>query len=110
MSRVDGKTQIYAVLGSPVQHSRSPEIQNAAFGAANLNAVYIALEVPAPRLAQALEGLHAAGVRGLSLTTPHKEASFPLARERTKEAEEARSVNTLRWEPEGWRAHATDGT
>ena len=109
MRRVDGKTQIYAVLGHPVHHSRSPEIQNAAFGAAGLNAVYVALEVPAPRLGQALEGLHAARVLGLNLTAPHKEPAFPLTRERTKEAEEAKAVNTLRWEPEGWKGHATDG-
>lgn len=109
MPRVDGKTQVYAVLGHPVHHSRSPEVQNAAFAAAGINALYVALEVPAPRLDQALAGLHAARVMGLNLTTPHKEAAFSLTRDRTKEAEEAHTVNTLRWEPEGWRGHATDG-
>jgi len=106
---VDGKTQLYAVLGEPVDHSRSPEIQNAAFRAAGMNAVYVALEVPPPRLRQALEGLHAARVRGLNLTSPHKEAAFSMTRSRTAEAEEARAVNTLRWEPEGWMGHDTDG-
>lgn len=109
MHRVDGKTQIYAVLGSPVHHTRSPEMQNAAFAAAGRNAIYVALEVPAPRLDQALDGLHAARVMGLNLTTPHKEAAFSLARARTQEAEEAHAVNTLRWEPDGWEGHATDG-
>ena len=106
---VDGKTRLYAVLGEPVDHSRSPEIQNAAFRAAGMNAIYVALEVPPPRLRQALQGLHAARVPGLNLTSPHKEPAFSLVRERTAEAEEARAVNTLRWEPEGWRGHATDG-
>jgi shikimate dehydrogenase len=106
---VDGETQVYAVLGQPVHHSRSPQIQNAAFRAAGLNAVYVALDVPASRLRQALEGLHAAHVSGLNLTAPHKETAFSLVRERTAEAEEARAVNTLKWEPEGWRGHATDG-
>jgi len=109
MHRVDGTTQIYAVLGHPVHHSRSPEMQNAAFAAARMNAIYVALEVPAPRLDQALAGLHASRVMGLNLTTPHKEAAFSLTRARTKEAEEARAVNTLRWEPDGWEGHATDG-
>ena len=111
MRRVDGKTQIYAVLGHPVHHSRSPEIQNAAFAAAGRNAVYVALEVPAPRLDQALAGLHAARVMGLNLTTPHKEAAFHLKSviSRTRQAEWAGAVNTLAWEPTGWRAHATDG-
>ncbi len=106
---MDGTTQVYALLGEPVHHSRSPEIQNAAFSALQMNAVYVALEVPGPRLAQALEGLHAARVLGLNLTSPHKEAAFPLTSARTAEAEEARAVNTLRWEPEGWHGHATDG-
>ncbi len=106
---MDGATQIYAVLGHPVSHSRSPEIQNAAFRAAGINAVYVALEVPATRLEQSLDGLHAARVRGLNLTTPHKEAAFSLARDRTQDAEEAGVVNTMRWEPEGWSGHATDG-
>src|SRR5689334_5425284 len=75
-----------------------------------MNAVYVALEVPPLRLQQALEGLHAARVLGLNLTSPHKEAAYSLIRERTREAEEAKAVNTLRWEPSGWRGHATDGT
>lgn len=109
MNRVDGATQVYAVLGQPVRHSQSPLIQNAAFQAAGMNAVYIALEVPPPRLEQALRGLHAAGVPGLNLTTPHKEAAFALTHDRTVEAEEAGAVNTLRRERQGWRGHATDG-
>ena len=109
MRRVDGTTQIYAVLGSPVHHTRSPQMQNAAFAAAGINAIYVALEVSAPRLDQALAGLHAARVMGLNLTTPHKEAAFSMVCERTKEAETARVVNALRWASNGWQGHATDG-
>jgi shikimate dehydrogenase len=109
MTRVDGTTQVYAVLGQPVHHSRSPDIQNAAFRAAGMNAVYVALEVPAPRLDQALEGLHAARVLGLNLTAPHKEAAYAMTRHRTPEAEAAKAINTLRWAQDGWEGHATDG-
>lgn len=97
------------MLGDPVRHSLSPRIQNAAFRSASLEAVYVAFEVPGPRLADALRGLHAARVEGLNLTTPHKEAAFSLVLERTSEAGEARAVNTLRWSVEGWQGHATDG-
>ena len=109
MNRVDGATQVYAVLGQPVQHSLSPLIQNAAFQAAGMKAIYIALEVPAPRLEEALRGLHAAGLSGLNVTAPHKEEVFALTHDRTVEADEARVVNTLRRERDGWRGHATDG-
>jgi len=109
VSRVDAKTQLYALLGEPVDHSRSPEIQNAAFRATGMNAVYVALEVPPSRLRQALDGLHAARVLGLNVTSPHKEAAYSLVTERTADADDAKAVNTLRWEPAGWRGHATDG-
>lgn len=106
---VDGLTQVYALLGHPVRHSLSPQMHNAAFRAAGIKAVYVSLEVAASRLEEALNGLHASGVRGLNLTTPHKEAAFSLATALTGDALEALAVNTLRWEEGGWRGHATDG-
>jgi shikimate dehydrogenase len=106
---VDGDTAVYAVLGHPVSHTLSPAIQNAAFRATNRNAVYVALDVEPGRLAEALRGLHAAGVRGVNLTAPHKEAALGLTFERTRESGEALAVNTLRREERGWLGHATDG-
>jgi shikimate dehydrogenase len=84
-------------------------MQNAAFAAVGLNAVYVALDVSPARLEEALRGLHACGVAGLNLTTPHKEAAFRFAIEMTEEARAVSAVNTLRWEESGWRGHATDG-
>lgn len=109
MARVDGATRVFAVLGHPVLHSRSPEMQNAAFCASGLNGVYVALDVPPDRLARALEGLHAAGFAGLNLTLPHKEAAVRLCARLTPEAERAGVVNTLGREETGWLGHATDG-
>ncbi len=42
---ITGRTALYAVIGHPVAHSRSPEMQNAAFAAAGLDAAYVALPV-----------------------------------------------------------------
>jgi len=103
------RTRIYAVLGHPVDHSLSPTIQNAAFRACGRDALYVALDVPPERLGEALRGLHAAGVSGLNLTTPLKEAAWPHLAGATEEARRVRAVNTLRWEPAGWKGHATDG-
>ncbi len=107
--RLTASTRLYAVLGHPVRHSLSPLIQNAAFEAAGKDAAYVALEVRPGRLGEALRGLHAAGVLGLNLTTPHKEAVGPFLSGRTAEAERAGAANTLRWVEEGWLGHATDG-
>jgi shikimate dehydrogenase len=101
--------QRYAVLGYPVRHSLSPPMQNAAFRAAGLNALYEAREVPLGRLDDALARFHEEGVVGLNLTLPLKERGWTLVSTRTPEAERARAVNTLRREAGGWAGHATDG-
>jgi len=102
-------TRLYAVVGHPVAHSLSPRMQNAAFRAAGRNAVYVALDVPPPRLAEALAGLHAAGFAGLNVTLPHKEEALRLAKSATAGARAAGAANTLRRGDEGWEADATDG-
>lgn len=72
MPRIDAKTQVCALFGHPVGHSRSPEIHNAAFEALNLPYVYVAHDVLPGRVGQALQGVRAMGYRGLSVTIPHK--------------------------------------
>ena len=108
-ARVETPGAVYAVLGHPVAHSLSPAMQNAAFRAAGIDAVYLALDVAPARLADTLSGLHAAGVAGVNLTAPHKEAAWRSAKQATPEATLTRAPNTLRREPDGWMAHATDG-
>lgn len=106
---IGAETRLYAVIGHPVAHSLSPRMQNAAFRAAGRNAVYVALDVPPPRLAESLAGLHAAGVAGLNVTLPHKEEALRLACSATAAARAAGAANTLRRAEEGWDADATDG-
>ena len=102
-------TRRFAILGAPVAHSLSPPMQNAAFAAAGVDAVYRALEVEPERLESTLASLHAEGYEGLNVTVPHKEAAFRLARIATDEARAIGAANTLRRLDEGWEAHATDG-
>jgi shikimate dehydrogenase len=72
--RITGRTTFAAVIGDPVRHSRSPQILNAAFEAAGLDWVYVALEVGEGQVPAALEGMRALGIAGLSVTMPHKTA------------------------------------
>src|SRR5262249_46660543 len=102
-------TTVYAVLGHPVEHSLSPPMQNAAFRGTGRDALYVALDVLPERLSDTLRILHAAGVMGLNLTAPLKEAAWPHLAGATEEAERVRAVNTLRWEAGGWMGDATDG-
>jgi shikimate dehydrogenase len=84
-------------------------MQNAAFAAAGIDAVYVALDVAPERLETALSELHASGAEGLNVTLPHKEAAFRFAERATPEARDAGAANTLRRTDQGWEGHATDG-
>jgi len=63
---------IVALLGDPVSASLSPPMQNAAFAARGLDWTYVALQVRAAALEDALRGLVALGFAGANVTTPHK--------------------------------------
>jgi shikimate dehydrogenase len=63
---------VVTVIGDPVAHSRSPLIHNTAFAACGLDWVMVALPVAAGDAAAAVAGLRALGVRGASVTMPHK--------------------------------------
>jgi shikimate dehydrogenase len=105
---ITGKTALYGVLGHPVGHSRSPEMQNAAFAAAGLDAAYVALPVPPDRLGEAIAGAHALGFHGLNVTVPHKEGVVPLCVSVDAIAADFGAVNTLRRSPQGWEGFNTD--
>jgi shikimate dehydrogenase len=69
--QINGSTEIYGIIGNPVAHSLSPIMHNSAFQALGLNKVYVPF--PATNAQKALAGCRALGVRGLSVTIPHKE-------------------------------------
>lgn len=59
-------------MGDPVSHSLSPLMHNAAFGHIGFNAVYLAFGVRDRDLASAVAGIRALGIKGASVTIPHK--------------------------------------
>jgi shikimate dehydrogenase len=62
------------VIGSPIGHSLSPVLFNAAFAHCGLDWTYVAFEVPEGQAGSALAGMRAFGLGGLSVTMPHKAA------------------------------------
>jgi shikimate dehydrogenase len=93
MPHIDGKTELYGIIGRPVQHSLSPVMHNAAFASMGMNRVYVPMEVY--RLEQAVQGLAALGCKGLSVTVPHKEKILPYIDQVDAVAEKIGAVNTL---------------
>jgi shikimate dehydrogenase len=105
---ITGHTALYGVLGHPVSHSRSPEMQNAAFAQLGLDAVYVALPVSPDGLAEAVKGAHALGFQGLNVTVPHKQRAAAACVSLDPVAEEVGAVNTLRRTAGGWEGYNTD--
>jgi 3-dehydroquinate dehydratase/shikimate dehydrogenase len=71
---INHDTAVYGVIADPVGHSLSPQVHNAAFGAAGIDAVYVPFRVPMDTLGQFCEDMPRLGLRGLSVTIPHKES------------------------------------
>ena len=98
----------YALIGDPVAHSLSPDMQNAAFRAAGIDAVYDALRVPLDGLTGAMELLRAE-YAGWNVTTPLKETIVRHLDACVTDAQEAMAVNTVRAEKGHLTGHNTDG-
>jgi shikimate dehydrogenase len=97
-----------AVLGSPIAHSRSPQLHLAAYRALGLDGwTYQRIECDADELPGVVSGLATDWV-GLSVTMPGKFAALRIADERTDRAELVGSANTLLRTAHGWRADNTD--
>ncbi|MEZ5180776.1 MAG: shikimate dehydrogenase [Acidimicrobiales bacterium] len=104
-----GTTRLAAVIGSPVRHSRSPAIVNAAFGAAGLDWAFVAFDVGAGRAEAAVAAMRALDLGGLSVTMPHKEAVLPALDRVSDAAAALRAVNCIAWEGHELVGHNTDG-
>ena len=92
---VTGTTRVYGIIGWPVAHSLSPVIQNAAFAALGLDAVYVPFAVPPVGLEEAVRGLRRLGVAGFNVTIPHKTAVIPFLDDLSPEAGQIGAVNTV---------------
>jgi shikimate dehydrogenase len=88
-----------AVLGWPLEHTRSPALHEAAYRAAGLEGwSYQARPTRPEELAAVLGEVRAGELAGVNLTTPHKRAAVPLLDELQPPAAELGAVNTV------WRA------
>ena len=107
--RINGTTVLVGVIGNPVKHSLSPAILNAAFREAEMNWVYTAFETREEKLVDAIEGIRALGVAGLSVTMPHKAKVFPLMDEISDSAQMLGVVNCIVNDGKKLKGYNTDG-
>ena len=89
----DPGIRLYGILGYPCMHSLSPPIWNRIFQELEIPARYTWFECQDPE--QFIPAAEQAGVRGLSVTIPHKKTVMPLLDEIRNDAKVIGAVNTI---------------
>ncbi len=105
---IHAETDVYGVVADPVGHSLSPLIHNTAFRHLKLDKVYVPFRVPREHLPQFLDDCAELGVRGLSVTIPHKETVLPRLTQADGAVRGIGACNTVIFEGEDRIGHNTD--
>jgi 3-dehydroquinate dehydratase/shikimate dehydrogenase len=105
---INAQTEVYGVIADPIGHSLSPLIHNAAFRHLNLNKVYVPIRVPREDLATFMEEAPQWGIKGLSVTIPHKETTVKLLTEADDAVRDIGATNTVVFQDGARIGHNTD--
>jgi len=101
---------LYAVVGNPISHSKSPRIHSLFARQTGESMEYTAIQAPEDDFPSTVTGFFRRGGKGLNVTVPFKEKAWKLADRRTERAELAGAANTLYMSSEGLlTADNTDG-
>ena len=99
---------VFGVIGNPIGHSLSPLLHNTAFKSVNLPGVYLPFKVEGDPV-EFVRQFEPLGLKGISITIPHKEARWEKLAEIDPLAKHVGAVNTLYILPNGrWCATNTD--
>jgi len=105
---INAATRLCAIFGSPIRHSASPAMHNAAFAALGLNWRYVAFEVDPKNLRAAIDGAKVMGLAGLNLTVPHKLLAMDMVDALDESAKTWGAVNVIRFDEKGATGFNTD--
>jgi shikimate dehydrogenase len=100
-------TDLYAVIGNPIQQSKSPLIHTAFAKATQQDLEYTKIEGHA--FATDVDAFRARGGRGMNITAPFKLDAFAYATDRSERAQLAGAANALKFEGERVMAENFDG-
>jgi 3-dehydroquinate dehydratase/shikimate dehydrogenase len=105
---------LYGIVGSPITHSLSPRLHNAAYRALGFPGLFLPFHEESFTdfwremiEEQRLEGI-GPSVRGLTVASPHKEAALPLAAQSSEMVQQAGATNLFVRNGRGWKADTTD--
>ena len=102
-------TDFYAVIGNPIEHSKSPVIHHAFAQLTHQDIQYERVLAPLDEFAETVYGLISNGFKGANVTVPFKLEAFAMASRLTERAQDAGAVNTLIFDSDGLIGDNTDG-
>jgi 3-dehydroquinate dehydratase/shikimate dehydrogenase len=113
LENIDRQTAVFGLIGSPIAHSVSPVMHNAAFAAAGTNAVYVPFEVHdvhafLKRMIHPQTRELVWNMRGLSVTAPHKFAVLDCLDWIDPGAVQIGAVNTIVVQDDSLHGYNTD--
>jgi 3-dehydroquinate dehydratase/shikimate dehydrogenase len=106
--QINEETEIYGVIADPVAQSLSPLIHNAGFAQLKQNKVYLPFRVSSDQLPSFLADCAELGVKGLSVTIPHKEEILKHIAKADEATQRIGACNTVLFRPEGAMGYNTD--
>jgi shikimate dehydrogenase len=109
INAVSGSTKVLGVFGYPIQHSLSPQMQNAALRYMGLDYCYVPFAVIPDDLRSAVQAIRALGITGVNVTIPHKVAVVQYIDVLSYEAKLIGAVNTIHNRQGLLYGHNTDG-
>jgi shikimate dehydrogenase len=90
---INASTSLFCVIGNPISHSLSPVMHNSAFAHIGHNGVYLAFNVK--EVSSAIAGIKGLGIKGVSVTIPHKLTVMEFLDEIDESAIKIGAVNTI---------------
>ncbi len=93
--RITGKTTLLGLIGTPVEHSKSPEMYNYCFDKFGLDYAYLAFDIPVEKTEEAINALKTVGFRGANVTMPCKQEAIKYMDELTPAAKAIGAINTI---------------
>lgn len=106
---ISGKTKLLGLIGSPVEHSKSPAMYNYCFEKWNLDQKYLAFDVSKEETGDAMKALRTLGMKGANITMPCKQEVLKYLDAISPAAELVGACNTIVNEDGVLTGYITDG-